>query len=232
MSAKCNFSLKYLPLAHSMWMQVEKSKDAMTQWINETFDKAPIDEIIRLIDGEDSGPGSSPGKSNEIKVPSLARPIISSEEDEVSIDSLFIGRSDLRMQMEQQFTEDIVARTVFNLSANNGKGEFLDFSKKDEETGISIGNKNIMLYKNQLIKDLYDEMGETAPVLTADMSAREYDGTIKEALRKYRNYIADKDAVKSYNSFAMLQNFDSLLKSKADYITFNEEMVLDFADKM
>lgn len=231
MSAKCNFSLKYLPLAYSVWMQVEKSKDAMTQWINETFDKAPVDEIIRLIDGEDPGSGSSPGKSNEIKVPSLARPIISSEEDEVSIDSLFIGRSDLRMQMEQQFTEDIVARTVFNLSANNGKGEFLDFSKKDEEIGISIGNKNIMLYKNQLIKDLYDEMGETAPVLTADMSAREYDGTIKEALRKYRNYIADKNVVKSYNSFAILQNFDSLLKSKADYITFNEEMVLDFADK-
>ena len=82
MSAKCNFSLKYLPLAYSVWMQVGKSKDAMIQWINETFDKAPIDEIIRLIDGEDSGPGSSPGKSNEIKVPSLARPIISSEEDE------------------------------------------------------------------------------------------------------------------------------------------------------
>lgn len=231
MSAKCNFSLKYLPLAYSVWMQVGKSKDAMIQWINETFDKAPIDEIIRLIDGEDSGPGSSPGKSNEIKVPSLARPIISSEEDEVSIDSLFIGRSDLRMQMEQQFTEDIVAKTVFDLSANNGKGEFLDFSKKDKKTGISIGNKNIMLYKNQLIKDLYDEIGETAPVLTADMSAREYDGTIKETLRKYRNYIADKDVVKSYNSFAILQNFDSLLKSKADYITFNEEMVLDFADK-
>ena len=231
MSAKCKFSLKFLPLAYTMWLQVGESKDAMKQWVNDTFDKASVDEIIRLIIGEDSGKGSSPGKSSKIEIPSLARPIISSEEDEVSIDSLFVGRSDLRMQMEQRFTEDIVARTVFNLSANNGKGEFLNFNEKDEETGLSVGNKNIMLYKNQLIKDLYDEMGETAPILTADMTAREYDGTIKETLRKYRNYIVDKADVKAYNSFAILQNFDSLLKAKAGYITFNEDMVLDFADK-
>ena len=231
MSAKCKFSLKFLPLAYTMWLQVGESKDAMKQWINDTFDKASVDEIIRLIIGGDPGKGSSPGKSSKIEIPSLARPIISSEEDEISIDSLFVGRSDLRMQMEQRFTEDIVARTVFNLSANNGKGEFLNFTEKDEETGLSIGNKNIMLYKNQLIKDLCDEMGETAPILTANMTAREYDGTIKETLRKYRNYIVDKTDVKAYNSFAILQNFDSLLKAKAGYITFNEDMVLDFADK-
>ena len=233
MANKCKFSFKYLPLAYAIWNGVGASKDAFGQWLNENFDRAPIDEIVRLISEDGSDKGPSPGKSNPIVIPSLSRPIISSEEDKISMDSLFIGRSDLRMQMEQRFVEDLVAKTVFDLSANNGTGEFINFNTVDKETGLSIGNKNIMLYKNQLIRDLYTEMGETEniPALNAEMSAREYDGIIKETLRKYRNYIADKSEVKFYNSFAILQNFDELLKAKASYITFNEDMVLDFSGK-
>ena len=98
MRAKCKFSLKFLPLAHTMWLQVGESKDAMKQWVNDTFDKASVDEIIRLIIGEDSGKGSSPGKSSKIEIPSLARPIISSEENEMENNNNEETEKDLRSE--------------------------------------------------------------------------------------------------------------------------------------
>ena len=63
-------------------------------------------------------------------------------------------------------------------------------------------------------------------------SALEYDGKIQNALRTYRDFLSShENAGDAYTEFAILQNFDKLLQSKTPFITFNQKLNFDFADK-
>ena len=241
MSANCKFSNKYLPLVLRQHQNLSHdpnyTEGEFVDWMKNTFTDA--EEILNKIK-EGNGDWASlrrPAPTSILtkeKVPTFSRNIISTPEITPSIDQLYVGRADLRLSMEQRFAEDIVKLTVFNLDANDGQGQFVTFDAPGDN-GISTGNQNILNYKNSLLKAMTDEMYGTnnnTVTLTADMSAQEFDGTINKVLQDYRMYISThEDSGTAYTEFAIMQNFDNLLKARAPFISFNEDMDYDFADK-
>lgn len=231
----CSFSEKYLSL-------VKHRYDTMTigafeEWMKETFEKVDTKMLAELEERLSFRGVSSSSETRDVKIPSMARTIISSAEAAPTIDSLFIGRSDLRLQMEQKFAEDIVALTVFNRFENNGKGSWVNFDSNGN-FGLSVGNENIWKYKCELIDAMYNEMRNAGfvqedPVYPhPEDSALEYDGKIQSALRTYRDFLSShENAGDAYTEFAILQNFDKLLQSKTPFVTFNQKLNFDFADK-
>ena len=136
----CSFSDKYLSL-------VKHHHDTMTQgafeeWMSNTFEKVDAKMLAELEESLAFRGYSSSSETKDIKIPSMARAIISSAEAAPTIDSLFVGRSDLRLRMEQKFMEDIVALTVFNRFENNGKGRWVNFN-----SGGSFGILYILIQK-------------------------------------------------------------------------------------
>ena len=241
MSANCKFSNKYLPLVLRQHQNLSHdpnyTEGEFVDWMKNTFTDA--EEILNKIK-EGNGDWASlrrPAPTSILtkeKVPTFSRNIISTPEITPSVDQLYVGRADLRLSMEQRFAEDIVKLTVFNLDANDGQGQFVTFDAPGDN-GISTGNQNILNYKNSLLKAMTDEMYGTnnnTVTLTADMSAQEFDGTINKVLQDYRMYISThEDSGTAYTEFAIMQNFDNLLKARAPFISFNEDMDYDFADK-
>lgn len=230
----CDFSRKYLPL-------VKQQHDTMSegdfiQWMESSFKNVDSKLLNDLEEALSMRVSSSESDIVPSLVPSIARVIISSATVNPSIDSLYIGRSDLRLQMEQRFAEDIAALTIFDRHAK-GPAMWIDFNDKGN-FGLNKGNENIRLYKCSLIDAMYDEMRDAGfidelPVYpNPEDSALEYDGKIQNALRTYRSFlISNENAGKAYTEFAILQNFDELIKAKMPFIEFNEKLVYDFADK-
>lgn len=138
--------------------------------------------------------------------------------------------------MEQRFAEDIAALTIFDRHAK-GQAMWIDFNDKGN-FGLNKGNENIRLYKCGLIDAMYKEMqaagfvDEEPNYPHPEDSALEYDGKIQNALATYRNFlVGNENGGKAYTEFAILQNFDDLLKAKAPFIEFNDRLNYDFADK-
>jgi len=231
----CSFSEKYLSLVKHRYDTM--TKGAFEEWMKETFEKVDTKMLAELEERLSFRGVSSSSETRDVKIPSMARTIISSAEAAPTIDSLFIGRSDLRLQMEQKFAEDIVALTVFNRFENNGKGSWVNFDSNGN-FGLSVGNENIWKYKCELIDAMYNEMRNAGfvqedPVYPhPEDSALEYDGKIQSALRTYRDFLSShENAGDAYTEFAILQNFDKLLQSKTPFVTFNQKLNFDFADK-
>lgn len=224
MSANCNYSIKFYPLVE--FQRQNLAPEDFKQWLRNNFKNA--DRIILQIEGGswNGAPTSIVRTASEV-IPDVARNAISTEGAEVSVDSLYLGHTDLKLQMEQKFAEDIVTRTVFDLF---GTGKWIDFN--ENKNGISLGNFNIFNYKKQLLEALYKEMGESAPELRVDMSPQEYSGWINTGLAKYRNYlVTHENAGSAFTEYAILQNFDKLIKAKAPFITFNQDLQYDAIDK-
>lgn len=224
MSNPCNYSIKFYPLVE--FNRTHLSKGDFEQWMKDNFSNA--DKILKEINGGSWSGASTPSNITiEEIIPSVARNAISTEGAEASIDSLYLGRTDLKLRMEQRFAEDIVTRTMFDLF---GTGQWIDFNQN--QNGISLGNKNIFEYKKQLFEALYEEMHESAPELRINMDPQEFSGTINLGLQAYRNYVnGHENAGSKFTEYAILQNFDSLLKAKAPFITFNENLQYDAIDK-
>ena len=55
----------------------------------------------------------------------------------------FVGRADLLMSLEQKFKGDIVSRSVYSRDTN----EFIEADKVDDQSGLTVLNKNIVDYK-------------------------------------------------------------------------------------
>ena len=194
--------------------------------MRDKFDNA--EKILDQIEGGSfsGAPSSSVSKRENTK--DVVRTVLSSKTDKISIESLYIGHNDLKYEMEQRFAKDVVTRTVFDLF---GTGEWIDFNQN--VNGHSLGNKNIFDYKKQLVENLYEEIeGKSAPELRLDMSPQEYSGTINKALEDYRNYLSThENAGDKFSDYAILLNFDDLLKTRAPFITFNEDLQYDAIDK-
>ena len=231
----CNFSDKYLSLIKHRYDTM--TKGTFDEWMINTFnnvDQKMLDEMEERLSYRGV---SSNSETKDVKIPSMARAIISSAELAPTIDSLFVGRSDLRLQMEQRFKEDIIALTVFNRFENDGKGKWVNF-KSGGSFGLSVGNENIWRYKCGLIDAMYNEMREAGFVQEDPIyphpedSALEYDGKIQNVLRTYRDFLSShENAGNAYTEFAILQNFDKLIQSKTPFISFNQKLNFDFADK-
>lgn len=114
-SELCKFTKKYLPL-------IKQQHDTMStgdfeEWMKNTFSNVTT-QLLKEVEVA-LKPELKPSSALEIAnslVPSIARASISTNIT-TSIDSLYIGRSDLRLQMEQRFAEDIAALTIFNRHA-------------------------------------------------------------------------------------------------------------------
>ena len=126
--------------------------------------------------------------------------------------------------MESDFKSNIISNTFLKINFETGDFEFINPNIKDN--GISLLQKNILKYKQDLINDIYSvDVNEGVRELNTNMSDNEITAIISNTLDFYNNYLSTHQidqSSKSYKSFVTLKNFDRLVKKFAGFINIDE----------
>ena len=214
MSAKCKYSLKFLPLvkAKANSSTNEEFKDFLNNYfynpnkIYEDF-KRGSEPVVPIVEPEVEKV-IVPNKM-EIDVVSSSSPV-----------TLYLGNTSYNAML-RTFKNEIVSRSIFNKNGNNGKGEFINANYLSE--GISNLNKNIYDFKTNLINSILKEAG--IELITPDYNVDDETFTqqINTAVDAYQNKLTKESQEKLKDNFVMLNSFDVLLAKNTPFVEIKPE---------
>ena len=195
--------------------------------INDTFDNPETaKEVLNgLIDG-----AIPPTSSSDDQKPRKEGIILNQDEID-NVGAYFTSSADYA-SMESDFKSNIISNTFLKINFETGDFEFINPNIKDN--GISLLQKNILKYKQNLINDIYSvDVNEGVRTLNVNMSDNEITAIISNTLDFYNNYLSTHQidqSSKSYKSFVTLKNFDRLVKKFAGFINIDESYLNNHID--
>ena len=224
MSANCNYSKKFLPLIKWHWDAVNRNVDAFKVWLSENF----LDDPNTLYNQLAGSLGNVVERTSNIGSKKLDSPMIQGrmtlDETKTSYKDAFVGRTDLLIALEQKFKTDIISRSVFDINKNT----FVEADMIDNASGLTILNKNIVNYKQDLINILYSIIGSEAVKLSYNMSANDFQRAINQALADYQTWRNSHPGnIKGIQEYTILSKFDEMLGKLTPFVVPKNEALLD-----
>ena len=210
----CDYSTKFLPLIVANAETLDKI--SLKNWFVQSFNNGEF-VYNQWINGTLLNEESTSNPSIVYNRPYYGRFTYETKYDNIS--EFYRGATELQIEAEQAFKEDIVRRAVFDITEENPNFRWKTSTITDSE-GISEINHIIAKYKEELANKLLEEIGNEQPIkLDSSMSNTEYNKIIQDVLGKYRQFLStNPEVANNYNAFVTLSVFDEMLAAYAPFI--------------
>lgn len=234
MSAKCNYSNKFIPLATSYYNDVVNvNKDYTEQdfinWISENFEGDPK-EIFKQIVGRYPIDKTRSEYDEVLDVDTKSNTNVF-DRDNDTLKTHYRGHITEYNSMIRDFKDAIIERSIFDKHTNQWK----DATKRDPNNG-SILNNSIAEYKLNLVNDILKYLNKpytvnhrvhiTNGIVYDNNEILNLNDEIKLALLSFENEVTTTTGEayqKALNAYVILSHFNELLKSETPFIQLKPE---------
>ena len=216
MSAKCNYSAKFLPLVKRM--QTTKP-ESFKEFLDEFFNDS--DRLYNMFT-EGAVISTSPLTINNIdQVDNKLGLKLNTETD--STPDFYIGNNGQYSNMLRQFRAKLIESSIFNRYS----GEFINANEKKQEFDITFLNDSILNYKKTLASNISKYLGNSESITLNLENLANFDNRVSEILTNFETVfnseLIDRNSAfnNAYDAYVILTQFDKLLQSEIPFITIN-----------
>lgn len=219
MSAKCNYSAKFLPLVKKMQLEnLEEFKGFLDEYFNDS------DRLYDMFT-RGTATGASPLTINKVEQIDNKLGLRVSDEVDSTIE-FYIGNRGQHEDMLRSFRARIIESSVFNRNTN----QFIDANMPIYNT--TLLNSLIFDYKKELLTKIasYLNTSESALNMSLDMEPEELTIILKSIIENFESVInssfIDKNSTfnSAYDAYVTISKFDQLLKEQIPFIDIRPEL--------
>jgi hypothetical protein len=216
MSAKCNYSAKFLPLVK----RIQTTKpESFKEFLDEFFNDS--DRLYNMFT-EGAVISTSPLTINNIdQVDNKLGLKLNTETD--STPDFYIGNNGQYSNMLRQFRAKLIESSIFNRYS----GEFINANEKKQEFDITFLNDSILNYKKTLASNISKYLGNSESITLNLENLANFDNRVSEILTNFETVfnseLIDRNSAfnNAYDAYVILTQFDKLLQSEIPFITIN-----------
>ena len=230
----CNFSQKFLPLVQSKYEEFISDPEGFRAFLDQNFNPKDAESVFRqfypLVESGEVAVIAETGVEQDFETEVEDDPVeieeyhtkqtfVTTTSD--SVDELFIGRPQDKVEMLQDFRREILSasRLKINWSDANGRIESVDANaKSSKNNSINNLNQNIFEYKVRLINTILRETGKNPIAADSTISDEEFAKILNDVLQTNVELSAE-----AYSAYVVLSRFDDLLESEAPYVKVKRE---------
>lgn len=215
---KFSFSAKFLPVIKRKQKEFVNNPQGFTDWILNNFDNA--EEVLGRFGGELQG--------SPTLTPDTVQQIDTKQNIEVNAEKPsdnYKGGSTNYRNLVRNFNANIIERSIFNRNSPDNK--FID-AEGIESNGISKLNNSIFKYKIEQLNKVLSYLNLNPviePITDLDTLTDLFEMALVEYETAMEDFNGDKDSAyyDAYNSYTILNKFESLLANNTPFIKVKPE---------